>query len=131
MSLKLSKGLNPEEKILENISILETTVEALNQHLKILSKNSGQEFNEELASKVDTLLESQIKISQSMEVLLREVTKRFEGTQDELDYLHAQQDKQSKVLGSFFEKESEVVNLLKLTVGILEETVDVMKDSSK
>lgn len=126
MSFGLNNSTEQSDKIFESFKILETTVEALNQQIKNNFDPNG--INPIIDNKLNTIFNGMATLNNKIDFISKTVTSKFQDIERKIDLAEKNRVEDLIKLDQHMEKNTVILEFLKATVGLLEETVDILND---
>jgi len=130
MDFNLGKQNQEITNIFDNIKILETTVETLNQQIKN-NPNNNSSNNGPSNEKLNTIYAGITLTNNKLDYMNKTITERFSRIEDKLNILEKNHKDDLTKIDKHLEKNTIILEFLKTTVSLLNETIDILKNNEK
>lgn len=129
MSFNLNNSSQQENKVFENMKILETTVEALNQQIK--NNFDPNSINPIIDQKLNTIFNGLATINNKIDFIDKKLNYKLENIEKKIEILDKKHNEDLIRLDEHMQKNTVILEFLKATVVLLEETIDVLKENKE
>jgi len=124
-----SKGGGSQEDIYENLKILATTIETLNQQIE--TKNFSEDHTKDINDKIVQMMNGLSILNTKLDYLQNNSNKTKEYIDERFVQFEKKYNNDIEMISGHLNKNTVILEFLKATVQLLDETVDILKSKEK
>lgn len=124
-----SKGGGSQEDIYENLKILATTIETLNQQIE--TKNFSEDHTKDINDKIGQMMNGLSILNTKLDYLQNNSNKTKEYIDERFIKFEKKYNEDIEMISGHLNKNTVILEFLKATVQLLDETVDILKSREK